>query len=80
MIMKAELVTLGFLLVLAGIVAIFIGMLWGGAQGKGDVRGGGVVLIGPFPIVFGSDTQSLKTILLLTIAIILLVYLLFYRR
>jgi uncharacterized protein (TIGR00304 family) len=31
------------------------------------VRGGGAIIIGPIPIVFGTDKQSLKTILLLSI-------------
>ncbi|WP_457554989.1 TIGR00304 family membrane protein [Candidatus Pyrohabitans sp.] len=80
--MREELIGAGMLLVLLGIILIFAGMLGfaiRGGEGKTEVRGGGVVLIGPFPIVFGSDTQSVKLVLLLTLALILVVYLLFYR-
>jgi uncharacterized protein (TIGR00304 family) len=80
--MREELIGAGVLLVLIGILLIFAGMLSfavRGGEGKAEVRGGGVVLIGPFPIVFGSDAQSVKTVLLLTLLLILVVYLLFYR-
>jgi len=31
------------------------------------VKGGGIILIGPIPIIFGTDKQSIKTVLLLAI-------------
>ena len=72
--MKGELVTMGFLLVFIGMILIFIGMLTGiTKEAKGEVKGGGIILIGPFPIIFGSDTESVKTVILLTIFLILLV-------
>ena len=72
--MKSELVTLGFLLVFIGMILIFIGMLIGiTKEAKGEVKGGGIILIGPFPIIFGSDAESVKTVILLTILLILLV-------
>jgi len=72
--MKSELVTMGFLLVFIGMILIFIGMLTGiTKETRGEVKGGGIILIGPFPIIFGSDTESVKTIILLTILLILLV-------
>ncbi len=80
--MREELIGMGILLVFIGMLLIFVGMMSfaiRGGEGKTEVRGGGVVLIGPFPIVFGSDTQSVKTVLLLTLALIVVVYLLFYR-
>ena len=80
--MREELITMGFILVFIGMILIFAGMfssVFRGGEGKAEVRGGGVVLIGPFPIVFGSDAQSIKTVLLLTLALILVVYFLFYR-
>jgi uncharacterized protein (TIGR00304 family) len=42
------------------------------------VRGGGVVLIGPIPIVFGTDKQSLIIVLSLTIIIIILAIILLW--
>jgi uncharacterized protein (TIGR00304 family) len=35
----------------------------------GMARGGGAIIIGPIPIVFGTDKQSLKTALLLSIVL-----------
>ncbi len=76
--MKGELITLGFTIVLLGMLLIFAGM-FAGAKESAEVKGGGVILIGPFPIAFGTDAESLKTVLLLALAIILVVYLLFFR-
>jgi uncharacterized protein (TIGR00304 family) len=36
---------------------------------KGKVKGGGAIIIGPVPIIFGTDEKSLKTILLLSLAL-----------
>lgn len=41
-------------------------------RGEGKVRGGGAVIIGPFPIIFGTDKESVKILLLLSIALIVL--------
>jgi uncharacterized protein (TIGR00304 family) len=69
------------ILYLAGIALIFIGIiiiiaavlfLSVRSAGKGRVRGGGAVIIGPIPIIFGTDRKSLKTILLLSIALTIL--------
>lgn len=76
--MKGELILAGFALVLLGTLLIFAGMLAGAKEGA-EVKGGGVILIGPFPIAFGTDAESLKTVLLLALAIIIVVYFLFYR-
>jgi len=36
---------------------------------KGNVKGAGAIIIGPIPIVFGTDKESLKTVLLLSIVL-----------
>jgi len=38
---------------------------------RGAVRGGGAVLVGPFPIVFGTDKESLRDILLIALALVI---------
>jgi uncharacterized protein (TIGR00304 family) len=69
----------GLLLALAGfavaIVAIFVAILRS-ARGTGKVRGGGVVMIGPVPIVFGTDKESARILMLLGI-VLMIVLLLF---
>ena len=70
---------IGLLIFLAGfaigILAIFVAILRS-ARGTGRVRGGGVVMIGPVPIVFGTDKESARILVLLgivlTIALLLL--------
>jgi len=39
----------------------------------GQTRGGGVLLIGPIPIVFGSDRESVRTLMILAIVLIVIV-------
>jgi len=36
---------------------------------KGNVKGAGAIIIGPIPIVFGTDKESLKTVLRLSIVL-----------
>ena len=70
---------IGLLLALAGfalaIAAIFVAILRS-ARGTGKVRGGGVVMIGPVPIVFGTDKESVRILTLLGI-VLMIVLLLF---
>jgi uncharacterized protein (TIGR00304 family) len=70
---------IGLLLTLAGfaiaIVAIFITILRS-ARGTGKIRGGGIVMIGPVPIVFGTDKESVRILILLGI-VLMIVLLLF---
>jgi uncharacterized protein (TIGR00304 family) len=70
---------IGLLLALAGfaiaILAIFAAILRS-ARGKGQVRGGGVVMIGPVPIVFGTDKESARILILLGIVLTVVLLLL----
>ncbi|MHC1586687.1 MAG: TIGR00304 family membrane protein [Candidatus Hecatellaceae archaeon] len=63
-----ELASLGFLLIFLGFAVIFVAVLYVAVKGGG--RGGGVILIGPFPIVFGSDTKTVKGLMLLALILI----------
>ncbi len=61
------LVTLGFILAfIAAIVLVVQGL----RSGTGKARGAGVLLIGPIPIVFGSDRQSAMILVALSIALV----------
>lgn len=65
---------LGLALVFVGILIIviaFLSLVMGSAK-KGRVKGGGAIIIGPIPIIFGTDKKSLKTILLLSLALTVL--------
>lgn len=67
--------TVGFILIIAGFITVFavaLLLVLRAMREKGRVRGGGVVMIGPFPIVFGTDKESVKMLLLLSIVLIVL--------
>jgi uncharacterized protein (TIGR00304 family) len=61
-------------LILAGVViiAVAVFLLSVRGAGKGKVRGGGAVIIGPIPIIFGTDKKSLRTILVLSLVLTVL--------
>ena len=61
--------------VVLAIVAIF-GAILKSARGTGQIRGGGVIMIGPVPIVFGTDKESARMLILLGI-VLMIVLLLF---
>ncbi|HEX59772.1 MAG TPA: DUF131 domain-containing protein [Methanomicrobia archaeon] len=83
---------LGFALVLLGILITFAGTLyesykaaqegryWHGRTGecRENVTGGaaGVVMIGPFPIVFGTDVAAVKLVIVLTIVLMVVAFVL----
>lgn len=80
----------GNTVVIAGIIAIFIGFILvfvgtamqtsSTTQKSSDVKTGGVILIGPIPIIFGSDKGTVITAVVMAIVIMILAYFLFYRR
>jgi uncharacterized protein (TIGR00304 family) len=82
-----KLITLGFLIVFIGMLIILAGMFstmyqsWktsGAEKPETSVRGGGVIMIGPIPIIFGSDVGAVKIVIILAIVLMLLAFVLFY--
>jgi len=63
------LVFVGFAIAFIAVVLLF---LRGFKNKGGRVRGGGAVIIGPVPIIFGTDKESVKIILVLSIILIAL--------
>ena len=76
--------TLGIALVVVGIiviVAVIVKAGMGGSEEKSRVRGAGVIMIGPIPIIFGTDKKSVKEVLWLALALVivaLIVILVYY--
>jgi len=67
-----ELVNLGFTIIFLGFAVAFLGVLLMAIRGRtagGKVKGGGAILVGPIPIVFGTDRESMKIILILAIVL-----------
>ncbi len=77
--------SIGFGLILLGFALMFIaviGMILSGRKGgSGRVKGGGAIIIGPIPIVFGTDKESVRVILILSIVLValLIVFMMFSR-
>ena len=55
----------GILITLIAVILLFISSI----REKGKVKGGGAIIIGPFPIIFGTDKESVRTVLLLSITL-----------
>ena len=71
MIDAGALYALGIALVFVGVLIIIVAVILLSISGakKGKVKGGGAIIIGPVPIIFGTDEKSLKTVLLLSLAL-----------
>ena len=70
-----DLIQVGLLLVFVGLGVIVFSMISQTKSG-GEVKGGGVVMVGPIPIVFGSDAKWATIAIVLAIVLILLTVLL----
>ena len=73
---EVSIATVGFALVIIGFVLAFVAVILvatRSANAKTETRGAGILLIGPIPIIFGTDRQSVKIIVILTIILIAVV-------
>jgi uncharacterized protein (TIGR00304 family) len=66
----AVLYAVGLALIFAGIIVI-VAVIVASARGagKGKVKAAGVIMIGPIPIIFGTDKKSVKRVLTLALAL-----------
>jgi uncharacterized protein (TIGR00304 family) len=69
---SAALFALGIALIFVGVLLIVVAvvLLSVSGVGKGKVKGGGIVMIGPVPIIFGTDKESLRPVLLLIVVLV----------
>ncbi|AXV38392.1 MAG: TIGR00304 family protein [Methanobacterium sp. BRmetb2] len=80
MIKAGTLVIAGVVVIFIGMILIFVGTALQSTNSKDEtVKAGGVIMIGPIPIIFGTNKSF--TIIAVIFAIILMVisYFLFYR-
>lgn len=66
----------GLLLVIVGFLLAFVAAIFLAIKGRGtsgQTRGAGILLIGPIPIIFGSDRDSVRTLMILAIILIAIV-------
>lgn len=70
----------GVSLIFIGFAIAFTAVFWlvlsSVKGGKGKVKGGGAIIIGLIPIIFGTDKESVKIILLLLIILVALLLIL----
>jgi uncharacterized protein (TIGR00304 family) len=69
----------GILVIFIGFILVFVGTALQGTNKTNEVKTGGVILIGPLPIIFGSDKGTIITAVILAIVLMVLAYFLFYR-
>jgi uncharacterized protein (TIGR00304 family) len=72
---------IGVGLIFAGVLMIIVAVILLAVLSlkRGKIQGGGVIMIGPVPIIFGTDKNSLKTVLLLSLGLtVLLVITIFF--
>lgn len=74
---------IGILVILAGMLSMAY-QTWKTGFGDGvekpetGVRGGGVIMIGPIPIIFGSDVAALKIVMILAVVLMVIAAILFF--
>ncbi|MBU7014375.1 MAG: DUF131 domain-containing protein [Theionarchaea archaeon] len=72
----------GMLVIVVGVALVAVGligsMFGAGEEQQGDIKAGGVILVGPIPIIFGND----KTMVLVSVAgaILLMLAYLVWRK
>lgn len=61
----------GIALVVMGIIIIVIAIILASMRGSGQgkMKAAGVIMIGPIPIIFGTDKKSVKSVLALALAL-----------
>jgi len=73
-----DLISLGFALIIVGFLITFLAimlLLFKGLK-EGKAEGGGVVIIGPIPIVFGTSQKIAGWLIVLAIVLVILTFLL----
>jgi len=79
MVKASTLLISGIIFVFVGVILMIIGSILQSASKSGEVHTGGIVLIGPIPIIFGNDKSLIIAAVIFAIIIMVLWYLLFYR-
>ena len=71
----------GFAVIVLGILLIFIGtaLQSSSSSSKTEIHTGGVIMIGPIPIIFGNDKGLVVIAVIFAVVLMVLSYLLFYR-
>jgi uncharacterized protein (TIGR00304 family) len=71
----------GFVLVVVGVLIVVVSLILASrrrspSEGNAEMRGAGVIMIGPIPIIFGTDKKSIKEVLVLALVLTIVVLIL----
>lgn len=69
---RSDLVIYGALLIFIGFIVAIVALALSTRGRTGKARGGAVLIVGPFPIIFGSDKESARTLLILAIILVVI--------
>jgi len=72
--MNNRIFELSIILIFAGLSIIIIGLILAAIRFKAKINGGGIILIGPIPLIFGFN-KGLKGALILILSITFLLFL-----
>ena len=77
-------ISIGISLVLLGFMVLLSGILISIASGRystaeSDIKGGGVVFIGPIPLIFGTDRGTVIFVVILAIILMVMYYFIFAK-
>lgn len=70
---ELSLANIGFILIILGFVLAFIAAILLAVKNRGtsgQTRSAGILLIGPIPIIFGSDRESARVLIILAVLLI----------
>ncbi|MEM1515160.1 MAG: DUF131 domain-containing protein [Candidatus Bathyarchaeia archaeon] len=70
-----EIIAVGWILITAGIIILITTIMTvvfraTKRQGSDRLRGGGLIMLGPIPIIFGTDKETVKALIILAIILI----------
>jgi len=71
---RALLSMLGMLFIFIGVVLIILGLL----SPTGKVQAGGLILIGPIPLILGGELSPIMLLILILLPIIIFILMLFF--
>ncbi|MEM0363591.1 MAG: TIGR00304 family protein [Sulfolobaceae archaeon] len=78
-----DLIEIGFLLIFIGIIVLLVGMMYEASKSSSSkdrerTQVGGVIFIGPIPIIFGSSKNIAKWMIIAAIILFILMIVFFY--
>ena len=77
---EVNLVSIGVIAIVVGLVLVFVGILLQ-SKGNAKIEGGGIVFIGPFPIIGGATSErALYVLLAVSVVFFILFFIMNYVR